>query len=663
MLKFIQPTLLNSANITTSDARSKKTGVRRDIQFLRAFAVIAVIGYHFNFYGFNGGFIGVDLFFVISGYLIFGQIHARLAKKTFSLKDFSEARLRRIFPALFVLCTVTTAYTWFTSLPRDYMAYARTAISALAFVSNYAFMATQGYFDAAANTKPLLHTWSLSVEGQFYFWLPLLLLVIGTRARIPLQAWLIAGLITSCAISLWLVYQTPESGFYRLSARAWEFLAGALLSFYCIKNCRLKFRSSHFLACLLSLLSSVFLLNNHLAWPGLWTLIPVTCAACFIFLGESAQEHVLLRIPVFQTIGDMSYSLYLWHWPIWVFALQLQTSETQDLPLDQKLALLLITFAAAYVSWRWIERPFRDRHYLTRQQFSLIISLAMLAALAFTAGILITKGYPPRFPSYVARAAEQAAQTTPRNECFRSGDNTKKFVGQFCTFGASVPATKADTLLWGDSHANQYLTPLTDASKKLQITGLIATMSGCRAFKETDTAHATDFPHCKDFNREIYAYLLAHTEIKTIILGRIWFDGEETLEHTAALVRDLIAHGRKVILIGPLPLPGMHVEHDWAMRQIQAGKAIDEIRLNNLPAVSQAHIYTRLQEKLAAATRSGQLFWIDPSQKFCDRHYCYVVQNGQANFRDTSHITQIASHKFEADFYQALKQSHTTGDQ
>lgn len=623
---------------------------RRDIQFLRALAVLAVIAYHFKIAGFGGGFVGVDIFFVISGYLIFGQIHAQLIQQNFSLNGFFEARLRRIFPALAVVCVATALWGWHFVLPRDYRDFSRTALAALCFVSNFALTGAKGYFDAAADAKPLLHTWSLSVEGQFYLWLPLILLPYFKMWRGRVHLALVFTAIASLTLALYLVYKkTPDSGFYSVSARAWEFVAGAIIA--TLDTGQHKHTKTILLACMLGLVMSVSLLDGSASWPNMWTLLPVGCAAAFIYFAVNAQQNPIVAHPSFQLIGNMSYSLYLWHWPVLVFARQIYGDSIQG---AGKIALLLLITVLSYLSWRWVEQPFRDRSCVTSKQIVRWMLATLLCAVMFTAFVVISKGYPKRFPDYVGRAAVQGQRGPLRGECMRSGSNTKETAEQFCVYGASSQVKDATTMLWGDSHANQYLTALINASTALGNTGLIATMSGCRPFIETDAIQYPDFPHCKDFNREVFAYLIGHPKIETVILGRIWFDSDETIGRTVLLIRQLIAHGHKVILLAPLPLPGMHVESAWAMKQIQAGHPIDDIKLDSTPQVRQSSILSKLGNQLKAEVASGKLFLLDPTQRLCDAQFCYVVRDGVANFRDTSHLTEAAAQKMEPDIRSAL---------
>jgi hypothetical protein len=272
----------------------------------------------------------------------------------------------------------------------------------------------------------------------------------------------------------------------------------------------------------------------------------------------------------------------------------------------------------------------------------------------FLAFIVISKGYSKRFPDYVARASVQGLEKTPRGECFRREANIPPASGQFCVYGVSDQVSEATAMFWGDSHANMYLTPLTNASKVLGRTGLIATMAGCRPWIEDDSRQHSTYSNCKDFNREVVAYLFGHPKIETVILGQSWGDPDEAIGRNISMIRQLIAHGRKVILIGPLPRPGMDVQIAWSMRQIQAGHAIDEIKLDRSSQGWLSSTTSELVKQLGRDIEYGNLVLIEPTQRFCDAKFCYVVRDGLATFADTGHLTEAAAQEMEPDFRKAL---------
>lgn len=292
-------------------------GFRPDINGLRAWAVIAVVLFHFGVPGFDGGFVGVDVFFVISGYLMTRIIATGLATGRFSLGAFYLARARRIVPALLLVCLAVLGVGWFFLPPFDFSRLGSQVLSAALFISNIRFSREGGYFDVAAHEKLLLHTWSLSVEWQFYLLLPLLLMVVFRLGRGP--KWIPATLLLSFTASLLAsVLSTPSAptqAFYLLPTRAWEMVAGGLV--YCLATrvelSALSRRALETLGLAL-IVASIALFDSNSPWPGWRALVPVLGAA--LVLWAARVDSVWTGNWLAQRLGDSSYSIYLWHWPL-----------------------------------------------------------------------------------------------------------------------------------------------------------------------------------------------------------------------------------------------------------------------------------------------------------------------------------------------------------
>ena len=352
---------------------------RRDIDGLRAVAVIAVVLFHFGVPGFSGGFVGVDVFFVISGYLITSIIWRQREASRFSFVEFWARRARRILPALFVMMAAVLAVGWFLMAPKDYEELGRSVRYQVMFVSNLLFMRQEGYFDAASDLKPLLHTWSLAVEEQFYFVFPLLLTLLCSRFKHWRLA-LFSLLLVSFGLSVWAVAQHPEKAFFLLPMRAWELLAGAMLAVAPARQSRLTPGAAQGISLLGMglILVAVFGYDNSTPFPGAAALLPVLGVVALIWANEHQSTWVgrVLSTRLMVGLGLISYSWYLWHWPVFVFGSYAGAQEFGPVLTGGLIALTLIL---GYLSWRFVETPFRERRILAgRRQILVAAGLGIL---------------------------------------------------------------------------------------------------------------------------------------------------------------------------------------------------------------------------------------------------------------------------------------------
>ena len=630
---------------------------RPDINGLRAIAVIAVLLFHLGVPGVAGGFAGVDVFFVISGYLIGGQLLDSLATGSFSFASFYIARLRRIYPALLPVCVAALVWGWHNSLPTDYIKAVRHAAGALFFCSNLLFSAELGYFDASAHTKPLLHTWSLAVEGQFYFLFPVALKVLH-RWR-PSKIVAATGLALTASLVYCLLSSHPDNDklFYALLARAWELLAGAVLA-----GLRLNRPSPTRGNCLGILGLLLIAASFHWAtpgdiWPGAEALIPIAGTVLVIAAQNPYWVNRLLNLAVVQYVGSISYSLYLWHWSLLVFYRRSAASLERPLQPFEIISLIAVSLLCAVASYHWIEKPTRwSGGFWTNKRIVTGAALGALASFGFGLFVVAEHGAPVRLPAYVQRASQAVFLKTPRDECFRQGDSSKVAKVAFCDFGAADAPTTS-VLLWGDSHANQYLTAITTAANQRGLRGLIATQSACSARLRPIKTSNPRLQTCNQFNAEVLGLIRQSPELNTIILGKYWGPRDAaSVAEMAELITALTALGKRVILIGALPSPGYDVPYEWSARQLQSGHAIDHV---SLPRASQAQasaIQAALIDKLAALIRARLVVVLDPFSKLCNRELCYLVRNGESYYRDDSHLSEAIAQQFVPDFVAAFQQ-------
>jgi len=353
---------------------------RPEIDGLRALAILPVIFFHLGFNLFNGGFLGVDIFFVISGYLITYIIITDIKEKKFSLVLFYERRARRILPALFLIMFFSSIVGYFLMLPDAYQNFGQSLVSTTLFSNNIFSIITSGYWDLTSEFKPLLHTWSLGVEEQYYFLIPLILLIIHNFFEKKISLILVSIFLLSFAISMFGSLNFQRINFYSLPTRAWELMIGSFLVLYQIQD-NYKFRNTSFFNFLgiLTIFFSIIFLSKENVTPGPSTLLP-TIGAALIILSQEKKDVIykILTNKISILIGKMSYSLYLWHWPVLVYF----RVYSKDPPLVfAKFILLLIIFILSFLTWKYIETPFRNKNKVSKKviyYLTIIISVIFI---------------------------------------------------------------------------------------------------------------------------------------------------------------------------------------------------------------------------------------------------------------------------------------------
>lgn len=372
---------------------------RPEIDGLRALAVLPVIFFHAGVDWLSGGYVGVDIFFVISGFLITTIIYSELSENKFSILKFYERRARRILPALFLVLIVTTVLAVFTMLPNKLMTYGQALVGTVLFVSNIVLWKQSGYFATEAEMNPLLHTWSLGVEEQYYLFFPLGLMLIWWMKR----QWIITLLVitggASLLLSQWASSNMPNANFYLLPTRVWELLVGGLLSIVLIKGNQPGKKAAEIisLAGLLSIAVSIFLYDRQTPFPSFYALLPVLGSAAIIYAATpDTLTGKLLSARPFVLVGLISYSAYLWHQPLFAFARIIDANGEPG--LSHMIALAFFSLFLAFLTWKYVEQPFRNKKKYNRNW---VFGASVIGSLVFVllgAGILGSKGLLGLYP-------------------------------------------------------------------------------------------------------------------------------------------------------------------------------------------------------------------------------------------------------------------------
>ncbi|OYX92423.1 MAG: acyltransferase, partial [Novosphingobium sp. 35-62-5] len=491
---------------------SSTTAYRRDIDGLRAFAVLPVLAFHAKLPGFSGGFVGVDVFFVISGFLITAIIAREIDEGQFSLLKFYERRARRILPALLVMIAAVLVFATWLYLPADFAAVPRSALMTLGFLANVWFFTQTSYFGGPADAMPLLHCWSLAVEEQFYVAFPAVLWLCARaapRQRLTAVALLV---LASFALAVWKQADTDGFAFYLLPARTWELLAGSMLALFTTPK-----PSSRPLPQTLALLGLMLIVwpvaayDRTAVFPGVAALAPVLGTVLLIRFAQGTMVGSLLSLPLLVGIGLISYSLYLWHWPLIVFA-----EYVANAPLvgARQAVVVVASFIFAWASWRFVERPFRNAQRFNRRRI-FTLSVASMGAIAATCiAVLSLGGWSTRFPAQVTQMAEAVTDISPkRGTCIiesAGGDHPD------CVLGANVPPSAA---IWGDSHGVELAFAL---GEKLQRSGA-SIVQRTRASCAPVIGYAVPSdPGCATNNVNTLETLVVTPNIKRVYLVAFW---------------------------------------------------------------------------------------------------------------------------------------------
>jgi peptidoglycan/LPS O-acetylase OafA/YrhL len=456
-------------------ARHNSIEYRPEIDGLRALAVVPVLLYHAQL-GASGGFVGVDVFFVISGFLITALLLKRIEAAQLDLLEFWERRIRRLFPALAVMTLATLVGGWFLLLPADYKELGESVSAQTLLSSNIFFWRHTNYFDGAADLKPLLHTWSLAVEEQFYLLYPLMLLGLA-RLRRPLGALIFLFLcLGSFALSVDGVANQPQATFYLLPSRIWELGLGAIVAALpppiSIPAWVKELASGLGLAIILYAISFY---NASIPFPGLAALLP--CFGAALFIQSNGQKLTLtgklLSCPPIVFVGLISYSLYLWHWPILVFA---NYWALKPLPFPIRIGLLCFCFLLAIASWKYVEIPFRGRELVPRK-IPLFVLASATASVLLILGVSISRfdGVSSRLPEAVLRFANGRFDFNPAFN--REVSLRDAAVGRFFALGSKRPEDPIQLLVWGDSHAMAALPALDYLCNEYSVRAFAATHS------------------------------------------------------------------------------------------------------------------------------------------------------------------------------------------
>lgn len=634
---------------------------RQDINALRAIAVLVVVIFHFNPDWLPGGFIGVDVFFVISGFLMTGIIFRGFEKETFRLGAFYLARAHRIIPALLVLCLALLCFGWLYLPPPDYQVLGTHIASSLSFLSNITYLSEAGYFDSDAHDKWLLHTWSLSVEWQFYLIYPIILL--GLKQWLSLHAIKRVVLISTVLIfiaNIVVSQKWTEASYYLLPTRSWEMLLGGIAYFYPLSLTKQQKTLWLYTGLSVIFLSSLFISPEDV-WPGYMALFPVMGA--YAVITAHHPTAVFTHHPLLHYLGKCSYSIYLWHWPVVVWGVYFEFDQSYWWLIGIPVSVLFGHLSYTYIETATWLTPKRtppalpsttsasSKAHLAFDGWQIMKSIVSLKYVWVGGAVFLSSyfiathhGIPQRYSEAYLDLIAQTQHSPYREQC-----HLKKY--QAPDKACEYFDPNVSWAIIGDSHAVELAYALADKLQPLQQGVKHFSYSACRP--SYNQAHA--FSHCATWYNDSLNYIIANDDIKHVVFNhrysRYFFgDNAATYPNTSApfitddvdailqsiddAILTLSKHKETVYVFYPIPELGKHIKSliEVSYRQ---NHSIEAIPGTSLQYYQQRNAY--IIEHFDSATYPANVHFIKPSDAFCDQDVCFSVKDSTALYYDDDH--------------------------
>lgn len=658
---------------------------RADIDGLRAVAVLCVIFYHYGVPGFTGGFIGVDVFFVLSGYLIGSIIFNQLNERRFSFSQFYFRRIRRLFPVYIVVIAATFVIAYWQLLPSTFREFGQSLLASSIYLSNVLFYGEAGYFDTASELKPLLHTWSLSVEEQFYLVFPALAWFVARLSKRHMFA--LFGVLTALSIVAAALYIQRDASavFYLYPFRAWEMFFGTLLAVGYIPQLRsAAARNALSLIGLALVVAPALWYDDSTTFPGLAAIPPCLGTALLIHAGTASAGGIQKSLgsagPVL--IGKMSYSLYLWHWPMLVLY---SYSHPAELGASDIALVAAATTIASVLSWKFVEIPFRSgKLHFSNSKPKVFGSTALVSAACIALGLYIhvTNGMPNRLDAETLKFAQAAGDLFGDWDNCAGADNDMLPGVEYCTLGSPFAADDY-VLVWGDSHAGAYKEGLASIIDAAATPVLIAWAGGCPpvfdARKDESVSSRAVDDHCFDQNERVRKLIETDERIAAIVMVGRWsyylngtgvgVDDENKIrvwsgeQHGASsdqaeyfvhalhdTLRELSHSHQNVFVIEQAPEFSNYQARALAIGLMngESGDSVSSLTLESYANVTQRQ--GAVQSVLDEAESAGLITVLRTHEYFCDTQQCSLMLDGYPAYFDNNHVSSSGARRINRMF-------------
>lgn len=603
---------------------------RTDIDGLRAIAVLAVVYFHLNPRKLDGGFLGVDMFFVISGFLITGLTWKAMEQQQFSFSDFYVKRIRRLFPALFAMIFTFAAVILWVGLPQDIKNYGMSSLATSFYVSNIYFWSVSDYFNEAAKSDLLLHTWSLSVEEQFYVFFPAVLLLVFRFFRKKAILIFLLMAVVFLSLSEWVLRTDPSMAFYISPTRFWQFIAGGLVTFITLrKDISVRLVSILSWGFLLTLLVCFKEYSDSTDYPGINSVLPTLATAGLILLGaiEGNTASRFLSTKLMRFFGKISYSLYLWHWPL-IVIYKMYYGELHGWAM---FGLFLLTILLGYLSWRFIEEPFRHlniRDFKPKIYFGALVLMSVSAVISTI--YIINNGFYDRYSIKALPIVKYLGTVETNNhptDCFWSLDKSDTFPKNLCI---KQSKSKKNVLLLGDSHMEHFAKGITEVFPEYEFSRV--TGPGCRVLFPVKNSAS-----CQQLMEPIFTEYLKNYHFDAIVISGRWASSElNKLE--ASLDKIRLVYKGKIVLLGPI------IEYKISFPRLLL-RYIDADDANkHIDAFNKYQSIARLDKEMEKIAKRKGVEYFSVLNALCNSAgECTHISKGEPIHVDYGHVTYYGS--------------------
>lgn len=657
---------------------------RPEIDGLRAVAVLPVILFHAGFQWFQGGYIGVDVFFVISGYLITTLLIEDMRNNRFSLADFYERRAKRILPALFFVIIVCIPFAMLWMLPKELIGFAKSMASVSLFSSNIFFWQENDYFSSISEEMPLLHTWSLAVEEQYYLLFPIFLSVFW-RLGLPRLFWFIFGLsLFSLLMSEWSSRYYASANFYLLHTRAWELLSGSMVAIFIHQN---GMRRSNFFSMLglSAIVASVVVYDDSTPFPSIYALLPVGGTLLVIlYSGSNTLVARLLSLPAVVAVGLISYSMYLWHQPIFAFARIRSMGEPEA---EIMVLLVALSFILSVITWKYVETPFRNISKFGYKRKAIFGFSALGLIFIALAGSIVQglNGFPNREGLEITSVLDEIPNVRG-SYCHNDGRRTVEDIkaGDFCLIGDG----EVSYAIIGDSHAGAIFDYADEYLSRLGSSSIAVSGGFCAPLMN---GFESKFG-CSEVMSAAFNGILTDSRIKQVIMLAEWAnytqgfrdddapikmrdrqgkasdikDNDDVFMRSLDVtVQKLIESGKEVFIV--LPVPEFS---ERAYDQVQKAIFLDyatslDSAVAFLPAISNADYQSRNRAVLDIFSVHKESATLIPiKQLFCGSESCRQYdQSKQLLYSDTNHVNYFGARLIVNEVFDRIKSATQTPQQ